>query len=117
MILAGDPRIDGDRRMEIVFATFESELSSEEVERTMRQRAEKFREVDGLVQKYFVHDQENGRYGACFIFDSAESRDAYFASDLSAGVGEAYAVTGTPDVTTARLLFPLREADGMPAPA
>ena len=103
--------------MEVVFAMFESELSSEEVEQTMRQRAEKFREVDGLVQKYFVHDEENGRYGACFIFESMEARDAYFESDLSAGVGEAYAVKGTPEVTKAKLLFPLREAEGMPAPA
>lgn len=103
--------------MEIVFATFESGLSHEEIEGTMRKRAEEFREVEGLVQKYFVHDRENDRYGACFIFDSEASRDAYFASDLSAGVGEAYAVKGTPEVTKAHMLFPLREAEGMPAPA
>lgn len=103
--------------MEIVFATFESGLSHDEIERIMRERAERFREVEGLVQKYFVHDRDTDRYGACFIFDSEGSRDAYFASDLSAGVGEAYAVEGTPDVTTAHMLFPLREAEGMPAPA
>jgi heme-degrading monooxygenase HmoA len=103
--------------MEIVFATFESGLSHEGIEETMRERAERFREVEGLGQKYFVHDRENDRYGACFVFDSEESRDAYFDSELSAGVGEAYAVEGTPDVTMAHLLFPLREAEGMPAPA
>lgn len=103
--------------MELVFAMFESGLDHEEVTETMRQRAERFRAVDGLVQKYFVHDEANGRYGACFIFDSVASRDAYFESDLSAGVGEAYAITGTPEVTKAHLLFPLREADGLPAPA
>ncbi|WP_042662525.1 YdhR family protein [Haloferax sp. ATB1] len=103
--------------MEIVFATFESELNHDAIEETMRQRAQKFREVPGLVQKYFVHDRENDRYGACFIFDSAQSRDAYFESDLSAGVGAAYAVTGEPAVTKAHLLFPLREADGLPDPA
>ncbi|WP_458210606.1 YdhR family protein [Haladaptatus sp. NG-SE-30] len=103
--------------MEVVFAMFESALSSEEVEQTMRQRAEKFRAVDGLVQKYFVHDHANDRYGACFIFDSEEARDAYFESELSASVGDAYAVVGEADVTMARLLFPLREAEGLPAPA
>lgn len=103
--------------MEIVFATFESELDHDAIEEIMRQRAQKFREVDGLVQKYFVHDRENNRYGACFIFDSVQSRDAYFASDLSAGVGEAYAVKGDPEVTKAHLLFPLREVEGMPEPA
>lgn len=103
--------------MEIVFATFESGLSQDEIEATMRQRAERFREVDGLVQKYFVHDRENDRYGACFIFDSEQSRDAYFASDLSASVGDAYAIEGDPAVTKAHLLFPLREDARMPEPA
>ncbi|AKU06750.1 MULTISPECIES: YdhR family protein [Haloferax] len=103
--------------MEIVFATFESELEHDAIEETMRQRAKQFRAVDGLVQKYFVHDRERDRYGACFIFDSEESRDAYFASDLSAGVGAAYAVKGEPAVTNAHLLFPLRETEGLPETA
>ncbi|WP_144903223.1 YdhR family protein [Halobellus captivus] len=97
--------------MELVFATFESELNHEEIIETMRQRAAKFREVEGLVQKYFVHDRDNDRYGACFVFDSERSRDAYFESELSASVGDAYAITGDPSVTKAHLLFPLREVD------
>lgn len=103
--------------MEIVFAAFESGLSHEGIVETMRQRAERFREVEGLVQKYFFHDRENDRYGACFVFDSEASRDAYFDSELSAGVGEAYAIEGAPEVTKAHMLFPLREAEGFPAPA
>lgn len=109
--------LDVGYTMEVVFATFESGLDRDEIVRTMRRRAERFRAVDGLVQKYFVHDREHDRYGAFFIFDSAASRDAYFASELSAGVGEAYAVDGEPDVTMAELLFPLREAEGLPSPA
>jgi hypothetical protein len=42
--------------MVAVSATFESERSSAEVAQTMRTRAEKVREVDGLVQTYFIHD-------------------------------------------------------------
>lgn len=81
----------------------------------MRKRAEKFRAVDGLVQKYFVHDEANDCYGAFFIFESAAARDAYFESQLSTSVGDAYALKGDADVTKARLLCPLREADGLPA--
>ena len=100
--------------MEIVVASFESELRPEDVERTMRERAPRFREVDGLVQKYFFHDEERDRYGAVFLFESAAARDAYLESDLRAGVGEAYAITGTPESFAATLLFPLREAAGLP---
>jgi heme-degrading monooxygenase HmoA len=103
--------------MELVVATFESGMDHGEIERTMRERAERFREVEGLVQKYFVHDEANDRYGAVFLFDSVDSRDAYLDSDLSAGVREAYDIEGSPEVTKAHLLFPLREAEGLPAPA
>jgi hypothetical protein len=99
-------------QMEVAFATFESELDAGEVEETMLERAEKFREVEGLVQKFYFHDAGNDRFGAFFIFESEASRDAYFA-----GVSEAYAVSGEPDVTTGRMLFPLREAEGLPKSA
>lgn len=46
--------------MEVVFVTFESELSNEELEETLRSRAEKFREVEGLVQKSYLRDREHG---------------------------------------------------------
>lgn len=49
--------------------------------------------------------------------DTGESRDSFFESDLRATIGEAYAVKGDPDVSLFHLLFPLHEADGLPAPA
>lgn len=97
--------------------TFESALSPDALEETLRERAEKFRAVDGLVQKLYVQDEASGRVGGFYIFDSEASRDAFFASDLRDTIGEAYAVEGEPDVSTYRLLFPLREAEELPAPA
>lgn len=103
--------------MEVVFVTFESELGTDALEETLRERAEKFREVDGLVQKFYLQDDDSGRVGGFYMFDSAEARDAFFDSDLRATIGEAYAVKGDPDVSTYHLLFPLREAEGLPASA
>lgn len=103
--------------MEVVFVTFESELRPDALERTLRGRAEKFREVDGLVQKFYLQDDANGRVGGFYIFDSEASRDAFFASDLRATIGEAYSVKGEPDVSMFHLLFPLREAEDFPTPA
>lgn len=73
--------------------------------------------MDGLVQKLYLQDDDIGRVGGFYIFDSEASRDAFFTSDLRATIGEAYAVKGEPDVSTFRLLFPLRETEGLPAPA
>lgn len=103
--------------MEVVFVTFESELSPEELQATLRQRAEKFRDVDGLAQKFYLQDEETGRVGGFYIFTSKETRDAYLKSDLRATIGEAYAVKGEPDVAMYRLLFPLYEVEEFPAPA
>lgn len=102
--------------MEIVFVTFESELSRTELVETLHERAERFREVNGLVQKFYLRDEKGGRVGGFYIFDSEESRDRYLASDLRATIGEAYAVKGEPDVSMFELLFPLREAEGLPTP-
>ena len=103
--------------MEVVFVTFESELSSEELEETLHSRDEKFREVEGLVQKFYLRDREQGRVGGFYVFDSQDSRDAYLASELRATIGDAYAVKGEPDVSMFHLLFPLREAEEFPEPA
>lgn len=103
--------------MEVVFVTFESALSPTELEETLRERAEKFRGVDGLVQKFYLQDLENGRVAGFYIFEAEESRDSFFESDLRATIGEAYAVKGDPDVSLFHLLFPLHDADGLPAPA
>lgn len=103
--------------MEVVFVTFESELSPDALERTLRERAEKFREVDGLVQKFYLQEEASGRVGGLYIFDSEASRDAVFASDLRDSIGEAYGVKGKLDVSMFHLLFPLREAEEFPTPA
>ena len=103
--------------MEVVFVTMETELDQEELEETLHDRAERFREVDGLVQKFYLQNHETGRVGGFYVFDSEESRDEYLASDLRATIGEAYAVKGEPDVSMFHLLFPLREAEEFPAPA
>lgn len=116
-IVLANLSLDGEPTMEVVFVTFESELSDEELEATLRERAKKFRELDGLVQKLYVHDPESGRAGGFYIFDSEEARDEYLSSELRATVGEAYAVKGEPNVSMFHLLFPLREAEGLPAPA
>lgn len=103
--------------MEVVFVTFESELSNEELEETLHSRAERFREVEGLVQKFYLRDPERGRVGGFYVFESEDSRDAYLESELRATIGDAYAVKGEPDVSMYHLLFPLREAEEFPAPA
>jgi hypothetical protein len=52
--------------MEIVFVTCESALSVEEIESLCRERSGKYREMDGLLQEFYLHDEESGRVGGIY---------------------------------------------------
>lgn len=100
--------------MEIVFITFESESSLEEIESRFRDRARQFRDMDGLLQKFYIHDEECGRVGGIYVFDSEESRDALFESDIHAKLRDGFDVREL-DITTFHVLFPLYESGDLSA--
>lgn len=99
--------------MEIVFITYESELSVEEIEALFRERSQTYREMEGLLQKFYLHDEESGRVGGIYVFDSEESRDALFDSDIHASLRDAYAVRDI-DIATFHVMFPLYESVELP---
>ena len=107
----------GEFTMHVLLVTFESGMEPDDVEAAVRERAEEFRALDGLVQKYYLRDEETDRWGGFYIFDSADSLSAYLDSDLKASIADAYAVEGEPDAETFELVFPLREAEEFPPAA
>ena len=100
--------------MEIVFITFESESSLEEIESRFRDRAQQFRDMEGLLQKYYVHDEESGRVGGIYVFDSEASRDALFESEIHAKLRDGSDVRDL-DITTFHVVFPLYESGDVSA--
>ena len=95
--------------MEIVFITYESELGVDEIETLFKERSENYREMEGLVQKYYLYDEGSGRVGGIYVFDSEESRDMLFESDIHSSLREAYKVHGI-DIETFHVMFPLYES-------
>jgi heme-degrading monooxygenase HmoA len=95
--------------MEVVFITFESESSLEETEARFRERAQQFRDMDGLLQKFYVHDGESGRVGGIYVFDSEASRDALFESEIHARLRDGSDVRDL-DIATFHVVFPLYES-------
>ena len=92
--------------MEVVFITYESDLSVEAIDELFRERAQRYREMDGLLQKFYLHDEESGRVGGIYLFDSPESRDALFEADVHASLRDAYAVRDI-EIETYHVMFPL----------
>ncbi len=82
--------------MEILVMSFASGLPLEEVYSKFQQRAEKFRKVKGLLQKYYIHDKSTGEVGGVYLFDTRENLVAFRNSDFPRNTRGAYDVPGTP---------------------
>ena len=84
-------------------------LSDDEMDKVLHERAKLFREVPGLIQKYYVREKETGAYSGVYVWDSEESLKAFRESELAKSIPSAYHVTEPPKVEIHRILFPLRE--------
>jgi heme-degrading monooxygenase HmoA len=93
----------------IQFVSFETTLSEEEILAIARERADRFRSLPGLVQKYYVRLAEPNRYGGVYLWDSVESLVSFRESALAASIPEAYEVVGAPSAEILETLFRLRQ--------
>ena len=87
---------------------FKSKLSFEEVQRRYRERMPDFREVPGLVQKYYVHDPKTGEVSGIYLWSSKKALKGYLASDLKKTIAPTYQPQGKPDVQTFKIVDILR---------
>ena len=96
-----------------MFISFESGLDIDEVDDLFRERAGHYREMDGLLQKFYLHDEESGRVGGIYVFDSEESSEALFESDIHASLRDAYEARDV-EVRRFYLMLPLYESAEFP---
>ena len=95
--------------MVILIVRVESGLPEEEMLAVAKERAPRFRELPGLIQKYYVKLGAPNQYGGIYIWDSMESLKAYRESELAATIAKAYKAVRPPEVEVLEGLFPLRE--------
>jgi len=93
----------------IMFVKFKSELAFEEAKEISESRIEQFRALPGLTQKYYFQDPSTGEYGGLYIWDSAESLEAFKNSELRASIGNAYQVIGEPRLELLKIFEVLRD--------
>jgi heme-degrading monooxygenase HmoA len=92
-----------------VFVRFKSHLSFDEVMEIAEDRINQFRALDGLRQKYYIHDEATDEVGGVYIWDSREAFDAYRESELRATIAAAYQAVGQPRVEVYRIVEVLRD--------
>lgn len=103
-----NPKSSADE-MIVQIITLKSELPENELLEIAQERSERFKELPGLIQKYYLRLDEPGMYRGIYIWDSKKSMMAFKQSELAATIPTAYKIQGKPDVKISNLLFQLRE--------
>ncbi len=92
-----------------VHVTMKSQLDHDEIVAIMEERAPEFRALEGLEQKYYLHNPETGEYGGFYVWRSIADVAEYRDSDLAASIASAYKGVAAPEVTVYEIVMPLRE--------
>ena len=92
----------------LIVRGLKSDLSREELERRFKERMPQFREVSGLVQKYYSYDESTGEWAGIYLWDSEESLARYLESDLRKSIPSAYELTEPPRLERFRIVDVLR---------
>jgi len=93
----------------IVLVRFTSRLPAEEIERRYRDRLPSFRALDGLQQKYYLHDPKTGAFGGLYVWRGHADLAAYQRSELRATIADVYEVEGEPHVEVYDVVETLRD--------
>ena len=92
----------------LIVGGLRSELSREEFERRHRERLPRFREVPGLIQKYYAYDEATETWAGIYLWDSEDALARCLESDLRKSMPAGYELTGPPQLQRFRIVDALR---------
>lgn len=95
----------------LIVRGLKSALSRDEFERRYKERLPRFREVPGLIQKYYAYDEPTGEWAGIYLWDSEESVGNYLESDLRKTIASAYELTKPPRIERFRIVDVLHAPD------
>lgn len=71
-------------------------LSDGDVQVLYEQRAERYRQLSGLVEKIYLLLRESGESGAIYVWESEEALRGFRESELAGSISGVYRVEGSP---------------------
>ena len=92
----------------VVLVKFKTTLPIDEAMKIAEERADDFRALPGLIQKYYLHDKATGELAGLYLWESEEAFTDYRDSQLRKTIGAAYKTESEPKVSVHDLLMPLR---------
>jgi heme-degrading monooxygenase HmoA len=82
----------------LIVRGLKSKLSHDELERRYRERMPQFRDVPGLLQKYYSYDSSTEEWAGIYLWESEEAAAAYLESDLRKSIPSAYELIQPPRI-------------------
>ena len=92
----------------LIVRGLKSKLPYDELERRFKERMPQFRDVPGLLQKYYSYDPATEEWAGIYLWDSEESAAAYLESDLRKSIPSAYELTQPPRIDRLPIVDVLR---------
>jgi len=87
---------------------FKSVLSDEDVLKKYEERAVRYREIKGLLQKYYLKYRDSDEHGAVYVWKTEEDLQAVRQSELYRTIPDVYKVRGESDFEVADVVMLLR---------
>ena len=76
----------------VLSVKFKSTFNAEKLLNVCQRDLETFRDVPGLIQKYYIAEEGTGALSGFYIFETKDARAAFWASDLAKTIPAQYGV-------------------------
>lgn len=76
----------------VLLVKFKSTFNAEKLLSTCQQDLKSFRNVPGLIQKYYIAEEGSEALNGFYIFETKSAREAFWASDLAKTIPARYGV-------------------------
>ena len=76
----------------VLSVKFNSTFNAEKMMNVCQQDLEDFRNVPGLIQKYYIAEEGTGALSGFYIFETKSAREAFWTSDLAKNIPARYGV-------------------------
>ena len=87
--------------MIVSLVRFKSRLSDDAVQATFEERADRYRQVPGLLEKIYVRFRDSGEFGAVYVWDSEQALMDFRQTELAKTIPEVYKVEQAPSAELA----------------
>ena len=76
----------------VLSVKFESKLEASELQRVCIENLQDFRNVPGLIEKYYLAEELTGAISGFYIFSTVNAREAFWTSELAKDIVPRYGV-------------------------